>query len=369
MTTRKRHNRPLVAVSLALSLALGTACDKLLEVENPGDVTEEALEGDQALPVLVNSAFGRIAVGFEDVVLVGGLFTDELVHTGSFTNFDRMDRRQTVSNDFLAWGFQSLSTARFVADLAVERVREANGSQALLAEALAHAGWARLLLAEHFCDITIASGPILTPAEVFGQAEGVLGEAIQAAQAAGEDDILNYARVGRARARLALGDNAGALVDAQAVPADFEFMMIYDAAANTNDVWQFTFDRREGGIQEQFQNDPRVPQCSVHPSKAPDVPECPIPTEGPLGPDNETPLFVQLLYTDRGSDMPIASGLMAQFLAQEAQGNVDPQEMGAELFLTGSRLGFLRRTNHPFLQGGQACFPLPERETDTNPNT
>lgn len=367
--TKQTIIRPLGVAFLALALFATSACDTLLKVNNPGAVTEEGLASDEALPVLVRSTYGELVDAYEDVVLAVGIFSDELAHSGSFTNFRRMDNRAAIDNDFLssfAGPWQELSSTVFLANLAVERIRASDaGTDAQLAEALAYGAWARLFLAENFCEVAILGGALQTPDAVMQEAEAMFGESIQAA---GSDDVLNLARTGRARARLWLGDDAGAAADANAVPADFEFIAVYDASSNANDVAVFTTERRETSIEMPFWNIEEIPQCSVNPAAADHVGPCAFPIEGELGPDNETPLFVQLVYEDRSTDMPIADGRMAMWYAREAQGTADEFEMAVDLFLTGNRLGQMRRINHPFLQGGQSCFIMPEREEDTNPN-
>lgn len=368
--TKRTIIRPLGVAFLALAIFATSACDTLLEVENPGDVTEEGLASEEAIPVLIASAYGQLVDAYDQYVLYTGLFTDELVHSGSFPTFDQIDRRAITENNVdLRDIWRDMQQARFLADFAVERVRGAEASSdAELAEALAYAGWMRLFLAEMFCQIPMDAGPPQSPDAIMGEAETTLSEAIQAAQAAGADDLLSFARTGRARARLFLGDDAGAASDANAVPGEFSFDAVYDVAANSNTVWTFTVGRRETAIGPPFRNLEEIPQCSVHPSADPDVPECTFTTEGEFGPDNETPLFVPLLYPSESSEIPIATGAMADWYAMEATGAADPFEMAVDLYLTGNRLAQMRRNNDPFLSGGQSCFPLPQEELDTNPN-
>lgn len=361
--------RPLCVAFLALAILATSACDTLLEVENPGDVTEEGLASEEAIPVLISSAYGQLVDAFDVYVLYTGLFADELVHSGSFPTFDQMDRRAITENNVnLRDIWRDLQQARFLADFAVNRVRNAEDpSDANLAEGLAYAGWTRLLLAEMFCQVPMDAGPPQSPEAIMGEAETLLSESIQAAQAAGDDEILNFARVGRARAQLFLGDDAGAAADANAVPEDFAFDAVYDLAANSNDVMIFTVGRRETSIGPPFRNVDGIPQCSAHPTAGPDLEPCSF-DSAELGPDLETPLFAQLLYEDEGTDIPIASGAMASWYAMEAAGTADPFEMAVDLYLTGNRLAQMRRNNDPFLSGGQSCFPLPEEELNTNPN-
>lgn len=168
--------------------------------------------------------------------------------------------------------------------------------------------------------------------------------------------------MGRARARLNLGDNAGAIADAQQVPADFEFVAQYEDGQQENIVFIFTIARREVSVGAPFNTieDPRVPYCFG--------PECNFRTEGAVGPDNETPLFVQLKYLSRGADIRIASGVEADLIAREAMGEDVSQERARELWIEGHRLADFRRRNDPFLEGGDTCWPLPDEELDTNPN-
>lgn len=358
----------LLGVGVGLVFA-SAACDQILEVSNPGDVTEEGLQGEEALPVVVNGVYGDFQETYDEIVYQSGLFADELVHSGSFPHLNQFDRRElTPPNVGLEETYTDLGTARFTADRAVNNIREVLGAEAesspLLAVALAFAGYSRILLADNFCQITLDVGPPLSPAEVYAQAIDLFGQAIQVAQAAGADSTRNLALVGRARARLNTGDLAGAAADAAQVPLDFVFVIDYsdNSDREENELVIFTRDRREMSVGEPFRNtgDPRVPVC-------PGL-ECPFETEGEFGPDNVTPLFVQLKYADVTSDIRLASGKEAALIAAEAAGQDVAQERSFELWLEGHRLADMRRRNDPFLQGGQTCWPIPQSEIDTNPN-
>ena len=158
-------------------------------------------------------------------------------------------------------------------------------------------------------------------------------------------------------------------MDAAQVPAEFVFVIDYsdNSAREENELVIFTRDRREMSVGEPFRNtgDPRVPVCAGAPG-APN--ECPFATEGEFGPNNATPLFVQLKYPLRSSDIRLASGAEAALIAAEAAGQDVAQERALELWLEGHRLADMRRRDDPFLQGGDSCFPIPQSEIDTNPN-
>lgn len=367
---RLRH----LLMMMASLIFVSTACDQILEVTNPGDVTEEGLQGEDALPVVVNGVYGDFQDAYDEAVEFAALFTDELIHSGSFPSYAQVDDRAiTPPNVEMEDLYTELGTTRFTADRAVANIREVLGADAesspLLAMALAFAGYTRVVLADNFCQVTIDVGPPLSPAEVYGQAIDMFTQAIQVAQAAGADSTLNLALVGRARARLNTGDLGGAAADAAQVPADFVFSIDYtvNSAREENEIVIFTRDRREMSVGEPFRNtgDPRVPVCAGAPG-APN--ECPFATEGEFGPDNQTPLFVQLKYPLRETDLRLASGAEAALIAAEAAGQDVAQERALELWLEGHRLADMRRRNDPFLQGGDSCFPIPQSEIDTNPN-
>ncbi|HKY59620.1 MAG TPA: hypothetical protein VJP59_01290 [Gemmatimonadota bacterium] len=363
-----RDRLRLLVMGLFVVMA-SMACNQVLDVTNPGDVTEEGLAGQEALPVVVNGVYGDFQDAYDEAVQFAALFTDELVHSGSFPSFAQVDDRAiTPPNVEMEDLYTELGTARFTADRAVTNIREVLGADAesseLLAAALIFGGYSRIILADNFCQITLDVGPPLSPDEVYGQAIGLFTEAIPVAQAAGADSFVNLALVGRARARLNTGDLGGAAADAAQVPAEFAFFIDYsdNSAREENELVIFTRDRREMSVGEPFRNtgDPRVPVC-------PGL-ECPFPTEGEFGPDNATPLFVQLKYPLRSSDIRLASGAEAALIAAEAGGQDVAQERSFELWLEGHRLADMRRRNDPFLQGGDQCFPIPQSELDTNPN-
>src|SRR5262249_6874982 len=121
-----------------------------------------------------------------------------------------------------------LSSARWFADKVLTALQGWTDTQVanrskLIPQVAAYAGYSYLLLAAVFCSMALAAAPELAPADVFALANDKCAIAIAAAQTAGAGaaDFLNMALVGRARSRLNLADDAGALADAQAVPPSF----------------------------------------------------------------------------------------------------------------------------------------------------
>src|SRR5688500_5425900 len=97
MTKFTRFIRPLGVLLLA-GLVMGSEFG-LLKVENPGQLPETALQGPAAINTLVNGVYGDLQDALDAVVLFSGLLSDELVHSGSFPNFRRIDQRNIDPND------------------------------------------------------------------------------------------------------------------------------------------------------------------------------------------------------------------------------------------------------------------------------
>ena len=120
-----------------------------------------------------------------------------------------------------------------------------------LARAATFRGFSVLAMASDFCTGTLALGPELTTSQMLDTAIFWFSKAIDVGNANGTTDgkaLANASLVGRARAKLQKGDKAGAATDATAVPAGFNFNMIYqDDRANrarlSNLVWDYTFER------------------------------------------------------------------------------------------------------------------------------
>jgi hypothetical protein len=280
------------------------------------------------------------------------------------------------------------------------------GRQDLIAQAAAHAGYALVLLGESACSAALDGGPELTPVQVLTEAEGRFTKAITAAQAANNTDILNMARVGRARARIDLKKYAEAKTDAALVPDTYVHNATYSAATGRREnlIWTQFFRGLYSSVDPSFRNltvggvpDPRVPVVDA----------------GAVGHDRQTRVWRTTKYATISSPIPIASGDEAILLVAEADleaGNVTAAVAGInklraksslptygggtaaevraqliderrrELFLEGQRLNDIIRfsipqlppagTAFPFkggVYGNQLCFPLPDVERNNNP--
>jgi hypothetical protein len=227
----------LTVVVLSTPMVACNVLDKGLQATAPDKIETSVLETPANAGLIVTSAIGNFECALKAYIVDGGLMSGELMDataTAAAWPFDRRDTDPTADQTY-ATGvctgyplgiYTPIQVARGTADRALELLQgwtdaEVANRQDLIAKAAAYAGYSRILLGEAFCSAAINLSPEMTSAEIFASAEAMFTTAITAAQAAGDQQILNMAYVGRARARLDQGNKAGAAADAALVPAGF----------------------------------------------------------------------------------------------------------------------------------------------------
>lgn len=325
-------------VGLGLALSLG-ACslDEVLNVKDPDVATPGSLDNAQALPAVLAGAKSEFQVaysgntGAEGQINLSGLFTDELLNAESFPTRIEVDQRNvTVDNATTQGLFRQLARARASAEFAVGKFVKFDEGVAGHSEALSLGGFAIILFGENYCSGVPFSrvteggateyGQPLTTRAMFDTAIVRFDEALTIATSAAVDDttLASLARVGKARAQLALGlFNAAATTIGGPTGVDDEFLYLVEHSENStreqNGVFVFnqiserwTVSNSEGinGLPFRSDNDPRI---LYRRSPATDV-----------GFDNFTPQFDQLKYPSRAADVPLATGLEARLIEAEA---------------------------------------------------
>lgn len=406
-----RTVRVLTVMLAALALPGCDAMDRLLEIETPNLIPAYDLEGPGSADMLLSGAIGDFEAALGGHILQASQLGGEL-HDGTSSAPRWMVPSRTVmfmDVQYNSNSYTPLSRARWSADNILKLLQgwtdtEVANRQLKIATAGVYAGFSLVLLGESYCTMAIDLSAELQPAEVFQMAEERFSTAISAAQAAGTGGAtwLNAAYVGRARARLNLGNSAGASADAAQVQVGFRLDATRSASASRryNQIYEETRTANVS-VTEPFWNltvdgvpDPRVPLIDM----------------GRKATDGMTPLWNQQLYTSRESPIPIARWEEAQLIMAEAAGGqtaVDIinnlrsrrglpanytggtsaeiraqviAERQRELFLDGHRLGDGVRYSLPFfpavgvvypkggIYGDLRCFPLPAVEINANPN-
>lgn len=424
-----RGGRAAIVVAALHSATLLAACGDILSLkqENPGQLSTETLYLPQNAALLTNGAIADFECAFARYVTGSGLLTDELITAIAQTvNYD-YERRTLQSNSTYGTNtcassvqqpgiYSPLSTARASADTALARMEgwsdaEVPNRQRLLAQLAAYAGFSLVLLGEGMCSAAINVGPELQPPALFNEAKLRFDKAVTAATAANDATLLNFARLGRARALQNLGQLSAAEADAAAVtPATFVVATSADAvnARRQNVVNQHTAQSNFSSVDPSFRGvtlngnpDPRVavtntgrngtaPNVQIWtPDKYPT-----LATPIPIAKYAEAQLIVAEARAAAG-DLPAAQTAinnarntragMPQYDAtgrtqQEVLADI-VEERRRELFLEGHRLGDIRRYSLPlnpapgtaYTTGGgtygtQSCFALPDVERINNPN-
>jgi hypothetical protein len=413
-----RGTRALAVGALALVASLA-ACDSLLEVENPGAVEASDLDNPALAQTLVNGALGQFECAYTSYVISTSLLADETINASGWLNINGWGWRglelETITGSCptgrTATGLGAYTPLQQAAYLTSDGARliegfdeaDVGGDKAeMLALLEAYGAYARLLLGEGFCEMALDQGPLMAPSEVVTLSEERFTQALTLAQAAGNTELEYMARVGRARARLDLGDAEGAYADAALIPEGFVWSAEYSTidGVRENRVYNLNVLNRYVSVQPASYADLMVEG----------VPDTRVLAEnsGVPGHDGATTHWYQGKYPSAGSPIPIASWaeaklIMAEAHLDEAKTHIDElraaqslpaltvtgtetdpellaivlEERRRQLWLEGHRLNDMLRHDLPFPQGanhkGQlygpiTCMPLPEQEKRANPN-
>lgn len=420
---RRGHWLAMTAAAVAVVASI-TACDtdQLLNVKAPDRVPAETLEDPTQAALLVNGAVADFECAYASYTLATGIMSDELSDAqlgAAGWPYDRRDMGTTTSgiyggnscnNNQNPGIYTPLSTARWQADNVLTKLQtwtaEEVGSNRdeLIAKSALYAGFSYMALGMSMCQAAFdLSAPIGQDA-IFALAEDRFGTAITVGSSvSGMEDIVNAALVGRARARLFQGNTAGAITDAEAVPAGFVYNATYasDQSRRYNRVYAAT---------SQFGLYTVAPESrAIETEGAPD-PRAAVRDDPTNAADPDEDIWGIKKYTGDDTPIRIASYDEAQLIEAEAKGGADAvglindlrsrydvtaysgptdaasikdliaHERRVTLFGEGFRQYDIERFELPqvpaagtaFPKGGfygnTTCLPLPDVERFNNPN-
>ena len=408
------RTRDLATRGLLLgTLLLAAACNpnKALDVKDIDVVSPGQLNDKSALPTLRNGVLSTFQLAFsggadlangghEGQVTMSGLLGDEFLNAESFPDRVSVDQRDIIpSNLSLVGLFLDLSRARATADFASSQYNKLDAGADGQSEVLSLAGFSYTLFGENYCSgvpfSTIDAGGNITYGdpqtrdEVLQIAVAKFDSAITIATAQEDADLLDLARVGKARALLDLNQADAAATAASEVPASFQYLVrsSSNSLRQNNGIWNYTANtfafsvpEREGenGLPYVTANDPRLD----------------VVVTGELGFDRATPFNLQLKYPDLQSNVVLASGIEARLIEAEAQfragtpgpamatlnalrqfAGLDPladpgtdiertnllfQERAFWMWGTAHRLGDMRRLVRQYSRAQETVFPVGE---------
>lgn len=412
----------LVAIAGA---AMTAACDPL-DVVTTSRIPAENIEVPANAQLLVDGAIADFECAFASYVVQGGITGEELIYAQQTADRTPNDARRVTQND-VRYATNSctglgvygpLQTARNSAETALRYLNQWTDAevpvnrQNLIAISSLYAGYSLVLLGEGFCDMAISSinpdrtinyGGLITPDSVLRLAVVRFTEAIAAAQAATpvNTTVQNAAYVGRARAKLRLGDYGGAAADAALVPSGFAFNATYsDAVARRNNLvfGDNSLNNRSSSVGAPYRTmgDTRVPVTNTATTSATGITHSyqtkysALGTAIPLATYEEAQLIIAENHI-RNSNLVAAAPILNASRARGGQGTFVGATQAAylaelvdqrrrEFFLESHHLGDIIEygiaptpaagTAYHFgggVYGSQICFPLPSAERLNNP--
>ncbi len=406
-----------------LALTLVAACESPLDVESSSRIPAEDVETPANAQLLVDGAIADFECAFAAYVVQSGTVGEELIYAQQTATRVPADRRTVLPTDQHYSSFSCtalgiyvpLQTARSSAETVLGYLKtwtdeQVPGRTRLISFASAYAAYSLVLLGEGFCTMAVSRinpdrsvdyGGEIQRDSVFKIAIARFTEAIAAATASGNTDILRMSYAGRARAKLNIGDYPGAKADAQQVPAGYTKNATYSTTVIRRENLVFGDNSISGtasSIGEPYRTlgDLRIPIVQGTTTSAPGIRH-----------------WYQTKYTGLTSPIPLATYEEAQLIIAEADiragslatalpilsasrtrggqgaftGTTQAQYVAElidqrrrELFLESQHLGDIIRfgltltptTGTPYHFGGgqygtQLCFPLPQSERLNNP--
>jgi hypothetical protein len=333
MSRRPIVRRRVLMVRTAITLFglhFITACNGILEVPVPGNVSAGALESPTLAATLVDGAQADFECAFSQYAQTTAAWSNEVLNSSGGAEVVSWSARFTrpeggggqcplVSSNRGAFTvYLPLQIARGQGEFAIAKLsgftdQQVTGRPLLLARANLYSGFAHMLLSEAYCQVAVDALSLLKPADGLAIAEKRFSDAITQATTANNAAVLNAARVARARVRIALGNKTGASADAQLVPVNFVFNATYAATPirrrNTmmedmNLKLHLTVHPSYRGLTVDGVADPRVVAAN----------------QNRVGQDAVTPMWSQGKYATPESPIPMATWDEAQLIIAEAEG-------------------------------------------------
>ncbi|MCC6927813.1 MAG: hypothetical protein IT359_02370 [Gemmatimonadaceae bacterium] len=381
-------------LALMLVASVGCSTDKILKVDRPDIIDPEGLNnpnGVSAMYAGVIGDFSNANAATLGVVSTTGLMSDELRFGATPPEIRQIDQRSAPeSNTLVAQVYLQLHMLRGQSDRAATALKNVNPGDPRIGEMEAMSGYAHIMLGEMFCSGVPLGSPGVNAdpqasTQVFTAAVTKLTAAVT--DASSDARARNLASVLRGRALVNLGQFDQAATAVSAVPTSFSYATLHSLSTDyqKNGVYDYMFNNdgllvsdREGtnGLNFGTAGDPRVPISG---------------TGGPSRFDGQTPRYYYNKYDSFVSPVPIVTGVEARLIEAEAalRANnftlwvqklndaraqfgmtalTDPgtatarvdlmfRERAFSLFLTGHRLGDLRRLVRQYGRTAAQTYP------------
>ncbi len=357
MKTERKDKRSVrrLAMATAMGAALLTvgACSDILEIDVPGNMTEADLLTPASAAMLINSTIADFECSFSMMTAYNSGYEDLTWRTSgywtasaSYSGGRPGGGSCTGQGDTGASYFSGFQRSRWLAETAYDSISvwtdaDVEDRSTLLATAAVYAGLHYQIYGETYCEYSPAVGPMLTPKEVLGVAEGWFTSALSQL-GSGDVSIVSttslrqLALLGRARTRLSMGDLAGAAADATQIQPGFVAYVTRDATVRGR--WNAVAQalnvvrwRTIGGPMYWWGHEPTTLVSAGYydltiaadgsqtvDDGTPD-PRVPVIFTGEFSQDGKTDQYNQQKYTSIGDDQHLARYAEAQLILAEVE--------------------------------------------------
>lgn len=340
-------------VVLALALTLG-ACETLLEVELPGNLTEEDLYQPESAQILINSVIADFECSFSMYTATMSGAEDATWKTsGYFTTSTEYQTLRpggsgcTTNSDVGTDWFQGFQKARLLAETAYEQLQgwsdaEVADRERLLATAAVYAGLFYAQIGEVYCEFALPNQALMTPMQMLATAEqwfttalGHMGTGDFAIVST--DSLKQMALLLRARVRLAMQNVTGASDDALQIQPGFAAYVTRDASVRprwnavhqafnatrwrsfAGPVWWYGYADTELVSAGYLNLTVRADGMPTVDDGTPD-PRVPVTFTGQFAQDGVTDQYVTEKYGSLGDPQRLATWAEAQYILAEIEG-------------------------------------------------
>jgi hypothetical protein len=320
-------------VGIVAATATACNLDRALKVDDVDVATPESVGSAAGLNVLYaggRSDTQNAITGTDAAITMPGLLADELRDIDTFPTRIEVDQRQTqVRNGTVQTWYRNMHQARASLVRATEAFHKYKPTDARLAELHALEGLIYVLFGEDFCNGVAYSkfvdgqpqyGPANTPAQTFQLAVSQADSAIGLATANSAE--LYLASIVKGRALLNLGQPAAAVTAVQGVPVDFQYW-VYNSENSTREnngvyVNVGPVSKRFGVADIDGVNGLAFRSQGMDTTKNTGDPRVRWYKSG-VGQDGSSPAYYQVKYPSRSAAVVVADGIEAQLVIAENQ--------------------------------------------------
>lgn len=329
-----RSMRAIAALALVSSAACGSVTDTLLEATDPDLINPSdanSLEGARGLAIGTVSRLTAATGGNESTWLFGGLLADEWATSSTFVQNDETDQRRIQENNSQISGMlYRLYRVRTSANQAIAGLKKWEPTATTsIGEQYFARGFVELQLASDFCNgIPLSDGAgekavygdPLTVNQVLNVAIASFDSALASIGSATDTSsvaLARAARVGKARAQVALNQIDAAAATVAGIPTTFAHRSLFSLTTQTNNLWSLGRSALRYTVGDSLQGNQRnIVVPNAIPFATLNDPRVPVTKRTTAGQDgqtfmNTTEVYGQLTAVD------IVNGIDARFIEAE----------------------------------------------------